>query len=61
MGLLRSETAPPGHRIFVDDRVVGETPTPITVKCGVHSVKVGSSGYRRTIDVPCGGEITLER
>jgi serine/threonine-protein kinase len=62
MGLLRSDNAPAGHRIYVDDRVVGETgSTPIAVKCGVHAVKVGSSGYRRTVDVPCGGELTLER
>jgi hypothetical protein len=48
-----------GHRIFVDGRVVGAGPDPLTVKCGHHTVKIGSAGKPRIKDLPCGGEITL--
>jgi hypothetical protein len=54
--LPRSST---GHRIFVDGRVVGSGPQPVTVKCGQHSIKIGSAGKARVKDLPCGGEITL--
>ena len=48
-----------GHRIFVDGRVVGSGPEPVTVKCGRHSIKIGSAGKARTKDLPCGGELDL--
>jgi hypothetical protein len=48
-----------GHRIFVDGRVVGSGPEPVTVKCGRHSIKIGSAGKPRIKDLPCGSEITL--
>jgi len=59
MGLLRTDEMRPGHRIFVGGRTVGETPEPILVKCGSTSIKVGSAGQARTIDVPCGGEVRV--
>jgi hypothetical protein len=48
-----------GHRIYVDGRVVGSGPEPVTVKCGRHSIKIGSAGKPRIKELPCGGEITL--
>jgi hypothetical protein len=59
MGILRTTGAVPGRRIFVDERVVGQTPDSATIKCGVHQVRVGSAGKVQTVDVPCGGEITV--
>jgi|HubBroStandDraft_1064217.scaffolds.fasta_scaffold04778_8 hypothetical protein len=48
-----------GHRLFVDGLVVGETPTPVLVSCGAHTIKVGSAGREQLIDVPCGGRVTV--
>jgi hypothetical protein len=61
MGLLRTANAPPGHRIFVDGRVAGQTPQAVLVKCGIANVRIGTGGHRQTIDVPCGQELSLER
>jgi hypothetical protein len=61
MGLLRTSAAPAGYRIFVDGQTVGQTPAAVLVDCGARSVKVGSAGRPRTIDVPCGGEISVGR
>lgn len=49
-----------GHRIFVDGRVVGTGPAPMTIKCGTHKVKIGSAGKPRVVELPCGGEIALD-
>jgi PEGA domain len=51
---LVTEGAAPGRRIFVDGRVVGQTPASVLVACGSHRVKVGSSGTERRVDLPCG-------
>jgi predicted acylesterase/phospholipase RssA len=48
-----------GHRIYVDGLVVGETPTPVLVNCGQHVVQVGTAGKEQSIDVPCGGAVTV--
>jgi serine/threonine-protein kinase len=58
-GLVKTEGAPPGRRIFVDDRTVGQTPESVVVKCGTHQIKIGSAGTARAVDVPCGGEIVV--
>ncbi|AKV01815.1 serine/threonine protein kinase [Labilithrix luteola] len=58
-GIVKTEGAAPGRRIFIDERTVGQTPQPITVKCGMHMIKVGSSGRAHSVDVPCGGEVTV--
>lgn len=58
-GLVKTEGAAPGHRIYVDERTVGQTPESVVVKCGTHQIKVGSAGAARAVDVPCGGEITV--
>jgi serine/threonine-protein kinase len=59
MGRVRTAGAVPGRRIFVDERVVGQTPDAVVVKCGVRSIKLGSSGVTRAVDVPCGAELTV--
>lgn len=59
MGSLRTDKTGEGHRIYVDGKVVGEGPGPIAVPCGTHSIKVGSSGKDKKVDVPCGGEIQV--
>jgi hypothetical protein len=57
--VLHTRDAKPGHRIFVDGRVLGETPESVLVRCGVREVKLGSAGYVRRPDFPCGGELSL--
>jgi serine/threonine protein kinase len=58
-GTVKTAGAVPGRRIFVDEKTVGQTPESVTVKCGSHMVRLGSSGKPQKIDVPCGGEITV--
>lgn len=59
MGTLDTTGAPSGRRIFVDEKVVGETPESPQVKCGKHQVRIGSAGKTQTVDVPCGGSISV--
>jgi serine/threonine-protein kinase len=59
MGVIRTAGGTSNRRIFVDERVVGQTPESVTVKCGTRTVKVGSAGKPQTVDVPCGGEISV--
>lgn len=57
-GVLAFAPAASGHRIWVDGALVGDGRQ--TLPCGLHSVKVGSAGRARTVNVPCGGEVTVE-
>jgi PEGA domain len=59
MGVIRTTGAVPGRRIFVDEKTLGQTPASVTVTCGQHTVRLGSSGKPQTIAVPCGSEITV--
>ncbi len=54
--IVNTSSAQPGHRIFYDGRVVGETPAALALPCGSHTIKLGSAGTPRTIDFPCGAE-----
>jgi hypothetical protein len=45
------------HRLFVDGRLAPGW--KIEVKCGTHTVKNGSRGIERTVNVPCGGEVEV--
>jgi len=50
------------HRVFVDDRVVGESSSAaraFAVRCGEHSIKVGSRGTPQSVTVPCGGSASV--
>ena len=59
MGRIKTEGSKAGRRIFVDQRTMGQTPETVVVKCGAHTVKLGSSGHEQTLDVPCGGEVAV--
>jgi serine/threonine-protein kinase len=59
MGIVKTVGAKPNRRIFIDDKTVGQTPESITIKCGEHSIRLGSAGKPQTIDVPCGGEVSV--
>jgi len=59
MGDILTKASAGGHRIFVDDRVVGNSPDPTHVRCGKHTVRIGSAGTPRDVDVPCGGSIVV--
>ena len=56
---ISTEKAQPHHRIFVDDRVVGETPGVVSIACGKHTVKLGSAGKPQPVDVACGERIDI--
>jgi hypothetical protein len=58
--LLTLPRSSKGHRIFVDGRVVGSGPAPMKLACGKHKIKIGSGGKSRVVDLPCGGELTLD-
>jgi hypothetical protein len=47
------------HRIFVDGKPVGEGPGTYFVACGAHTVKIGSSGKPRDVDLACGTSINI--
>jgi serine/threonine-protein kinase len=47
------------HRVWVDDRLVGESPGSFPIRCGQHSVRVGSAGTAKQVSVPCGGEVDV--
>ncbi|AKV03735.1 hypothetical protein AKJ09_10398 [Labilithrix luteola] len=55
-------TLPPyatGHRVFLDKALLQKASSPIRLKCGEHTIKIGSSGKPRRVDLPCGREFTL--
>ena len=56
---MKTAGALAGRRIYVDERVLGQTPESVTVKCGAHIVRLGSAGKPQKIDVPCGGAIVV--
>jgi hypothetical protein len=58
-GTVRTAGSTPHRRIFVDEMTVGQTPDSVTVRCGMRSVRIGSSGKTHRVEVPCGGELTL--
>jgi eukaryotic-like serine/threonine-protein kinase len=58
-GTILTKASAAGHRIFVDDRVVGNSPDPVDVRCGPHNVRIGSAGTPRDVEIPCGGSIVV--
>ena len=58
-GTLRVDPAVQGQRVMVDG-VLLSVPAAL-IQCGPHEVAVGASGRARTIEVPCGGEVTVYR
>ena len=59
VGTVSLATTARGHRLFVDGSVVSSGSA--VVSCGKHYVKVGSRGRTQPIDVPCGGDVVLDR
>jgi hypothetical protein len=58
-GTLRVGPALERQRVFVDG--VALTVPDAVLRCGPHDVATGSPAHPRTIDVPCGGEVTVFR
>jgi eukaryotic-like serine/threonine-protein kinase len=48
------------HRVWLDDHLVGESPGSFPIRCGQHTVRVGSAGTARQVNVPCGGEVDVK-
>ncbi len=48
-----------GHRVFMDGRVVGQSPATLRVHCGKHEFRIGGNGLVQTVDVPCGGSVLV--
>ncbi|MGZ3422139.1 MAG: DUF4388 domain-containing protein [Polyangiales bacterium] len=49
----------PGHPVWIDGRLVGDSPHAFVVPCGAHVVRIGNAGQPQMTEVPCGGEIAL--
>jgi len=57
-GKITVGPAQPGHRVWIDGRLMGEeSPSSYVVPCGRHVVQVGSRGSPQTLDVACGAEV----
>lgn len=52
--ILDTSPAAPGHRIFVDGKIVGETPQRVLVPCGKRTIQLGKGAPVRTLDLACG-------
>jgi serine/threonine protein kinase len=48
-----------GHRVWIDKRLVGESPGTFPVTCGAHSVQIGSLGTPMHVQVPCGRDVQM--
>lgn len=53
---LRSENAPPGRDVFLDGKVVGQTPLHVSVPCGRHALQMVAGAPKQNVELPCGGE-----
>lgn len=58
-GELRASPPTPGHRVFVDNHVAGDSGDVLTLPCGAHAVRIGSSGKAQQVTVPCGGNVVV--
>lgn len=58
LGTLHAQSAG-SRRVWIDGKLVGETPRSFELGCGHHVVRVGSTGQPQMVDVPCGGEVTV--
>ncbi len=60
-GLVITPAEAAGHRVFVDGRLACAGATRCEVRCGRRVVRIGSQGRAQSVDVPCGGEIAIDR
>jgi serine/threonine protein kinase len=49
-----------GHRVYIDRNFAGDGTKPLVVKCGHHALRIGKHAKKERLDVPCGGEITVD-
>jgi serine/threonine protein kinase len=59
-GTIKTNEAIKDRRVWVDGKLVGQTPDSFQVPCGSHEVRVGSAGKAQSVDVPCGGEVSVK-
>jgi serine/threonine-protein kinase len=59
MGQLTIPPSRGGHRVWIDNRLVGESPGSFPIRCGWHDVRVGSQGGTQHVNVACGDETVL--
>jgi hypothetical protein len=57
-GIVTSPKWAKGRRVIVDGKVAGQSPR-VEIACGKHTVRIGTAGRLRTVDVPCGGSIAV--
>jgi hypothetical protein len=48
-----------GHRVWIDGRLVGQSPGTFHVSCGTHAVRVGSHGALRRVQVACAEDVEV--
>jgi len=48
-----------GDRVYVDGQVLETGAAPAKIKCGPHTIKIGSAGKPRSVNLPCGDELAL--
>jgi hypothetical protein len=60
-GLLDTPSAMWNHRVFVDGLTRGAGGDVIRLRCGRHTVRLGSAGRVQSVDVPCGGTVAITR
>jgi serine/threonine protein kinase len=59
-GAIVPPSAARHHRIWIDGEVIDPSGGPtIRVPCGTHVVRIGSAGASQSVNVPCGGRVTL--
>ena len=49
-----------GHRIWVDGRMLPTASAPTKLRCGKHTIKIGSAGRARALELPCSRELMLD-
>lgn len=58
-GVLVTAPGHDGHRLYVDGKLIGDSPQRVEVSCGAHTVRFGSKNAERKIHVKCGEETVV--
>jgi serine/threonine-protein kinase len=60
-GSVTVGSARSGHRVWIDERLMGEeSPASYVISCGRHVVRVGSHGAPQYLEVPCGADVEIK-
>lgn len=59
-GMLDTSGAPHDRRIWVNEKLVGQTGGNVKAPCGFHSVRIGSNGTPHDVMIPCGGTVAVK-